>query len=110
MQCRKKERCVVEKDQGVCEAVSEAVCWVMGDPHFSTFDGTLFSFQGTRSYTLVNTTRQDPTLTDFTILTKNELRGNSIGSYIRSTTVYLLGHRISILSGQRGSVEVGFVN
>ncbi|XP_062321518.1 IgGFc-binding protein-like [Osmerus eperlanus] len=106
MQCREKERCVVEKDQAVCEALSKAVCWVMGDPHFSTFDGTLFSFQGTRSYTLVNTTRRDPTLTDFNILTKNELRGNSKFSYLRSATVYLLGRRISILSGQRGSVEV----
>jgi hypothetical protein len=62
---------------------------------------------GTCSYILVNTTGKDQSLPQFSILTKNELRINSKGSFLKSANIDLSGHRITILSGQRGTVEVG---
>ncbi|KAM6967545.1 IgGFc-binding protein-like [Aplochiton taeniatus] len=104
--CRQKERCVLKDGQPVCEALSKATCWAVGDPHYSTFDSYKYSFQGTCSYILLNTTSHDPTLPKITVISKNERWHQSPGSYVRSTTVDLLGIRIAVLGGQRGTVEV----
>ncbi|XP_064884055.1 LOW QUALITY PROTEIN: IgGFc-binding protein-like [Oncorhynchus nerka] len=105
-ECREKENCVVMNNKAICVAQSKAYCWLFGDPHYSTFDGQPFSFMGTCSYILVNTTGKDPSLPQFSIQTKNEPRVNSKGSFLKSANIDLSGHRITILSGQRGTVEI----
>ncbi|KAM9852278.1 IgGFc-binding protein-like isoform 2-T2 [Aulostomus maculatus] len=99
IECRKKEHCEVSEGQGICVPDSNALCWAFGDPHYTTFDGMSYSFQGTCTYILVKTT-------DVTVTTKNELRGNSDGSFVRSVTVEMLGHRIFIPADDRGIVLV----
>ncbi|XP_034005233.1 IgGFc-binding protein-like [Trematomus bernacchii] len=106
VKCRVKEHCVVSEGQGACVPDSTALCWAAGDPHYSTFDKHRYSFQGTCTYVLVNTTGLDPSLPSFTVISKNELRGNSEGSFVRSATVEMLGHRISIASSERGVILV----
>ncbi|XP_014056973.2 alpha-tectorin-like [Salmo salar] len=93
-------------NKAVCVAQSKATWWLFGDPHYSTFDGQPFSFMGTCSYILVNKTGKDPALLQFSIQTKNELRVNSKGSFLKSANIDLSGHRITILTGQRGTVEI----
>ena len=51
-----KEHCEVQEGHGVCVPDSEATCWIYGDPHYKTFDGWSYPFQGTCTYVLVNTT------------------------------------------------------
>ncbi|XP_051922507.1 IgGFc-binding protein-like [Hippocampus zosterae] len=104
--CRAKEHCEVSEGQGVCVPDATVLCWAFGDPHYTTFDGWSFSFQGTCSYVLVNTTGADPSLPEVTVTTKNELRGNSEGSFVRSASVELLGRTISIPRDERGFVLV----
>ncbi|XP_069040704.1 IgGFc-binding protein-like [Lepisosteus oculatus] len=104
--CRQKEDCIVRDTQAVCIAQSKATCWAMGDPHYQSFDGKPFSFQGTCSYILARTTGRDPTLTPFSILNKNEVRGNADGSFVKLVTVQVKGHEIAILRGERGRVRV----
>ncbi|KAK5862889.1 hypothetical protein PBY51_018240 [Eleginops maclovinus] len=106
VECRVKEHCVVSEGQGVCEPDSTALCWAFGDPHYNTFDKRSYSFQGTCTYVLVNTTGRDPSLPPFTVISKNEIRGNPEGSFVRSATVEMLGHRISIPSSDRGVILV----
>ncbi|CAJ1061895.1 IgGFc-binding protein-like [Xyrichtys novacula] len=100
IKCRVKEHCEVIEGEGVCVADFNTTCWAFGDPHIQRLDGGRFSFQGTCSYIFLTTTDLDPTLPKVTVTMKNELRGNSQGSYVRSVTVKILGHHIEIPSGQ----------
>ncbi|XP_066575344.1 IgGFc-binding protein isoform X4 [Amia ocellicauda] len=104
--CRKKEECIVRDRNAVCVATSKVTCWAMGDPHYQSFDGLPFSFQGTCTYTLSQTTGKDPTLTPFSIISKNEVRGNSEGSFVKSITIKIKDHEISIHRGESGSVRI----
>ncbi|XP_045148926.1 IgGFc-binding protein [Echinops telfairi] len=112
MTCRPQETCKEQGGQGVCVPNYEATCWLWGDPHYHSFDGRDFDFQGTCSYVLAaagcpGVSAQG--LTPFTVTTKNENRGNPAVSYVRLVTVSALGTNISIHKGEIGQVRVNGV-
>uniref|UniRef100_A0A8C9V6I5 Si:dkey-65b12.6 n=1 Tax=Scleropages formosus TaxID=113540 RepID=A0A8C9V6I5_SCLFO len=106
--CREKEDCILKGDTGtaICVPRSKTSCWAIGDPHYQTFDGTIFGFQGTCSYTVAKTNGKDDSLTAFSIVNKNEIRGNSDGSFLKSASIKVKGHEISILNHERGKVRI----
>ncbi|XP_049323399.1 IgGFc-binding protein [Astyanax mexicanus] len=104
--CREKEQCMEKEGKGMCVPKSKASCRAVGDPHYQTFDGSLFSFQGTCSYVLAKTSGEDKTLTNFTIIHKNELALGARGSYIKSVIIKLPGHDITVIHGNRNKVTV----
>ncbi|XP_007941342.1 IgGFc-binding protein [Orycteropus afer afer] len=110
--CRPQETCREQGGQGVCVPNYEATCWLWGDPHYHSFDGRDFDFQGTCSYVLAavgcpGVNAQG--LTPFSVITKNENRGNPAVSYVRLVTVTALGTNISIHKGEIGKVRVNGV-
>lgn len=100
------ETCEAQNNEAVCVPKSKASCHAIGDPQYRTFDGSLFSFQGICSYTLVKTSGKDKTLPDFSIVTKNRLGETGRGSYIKSAVINLLGHEITIVNRIRNKVIV----
>ncbi|XP_036130509.1 IgGFc-binding protein [Molossus molossus] len=110
--CRPQETCQEKDGQGVCVPNYEATCWLWGDPHYHSFDGWNFDFQGTCNYVLATTSCPGVNtqgLTPFTITTKNENRGNPAVAYVRMVTVTALNVNISIHKGETGKVRVNGV-
>ncbi|XP_023101598.2 IgGFc-binding protein [Felis catus] len=110
--CRPQETCQEKDGQGVCVPTYEATCWLWGDPHYHSFDGWDFDFQGTCDYVLAaagcpGVSAQG--LTPFTVTTKNENRGNPAVSFVRLVTVSALSVNISIHKGEIGKVRVNGV-
>ncbi len=75
----------------------EATCQARGDPHYSTFDGTLYDFMGRCEYVLA---KDNDT---FEIRQVNEPCGNGEPSCTKSLTVIFPNVTIQLL---RGSVVV----
>ncbi|KAL7840269.1 hypothetical protein AOLI_G00255920 [Acnodon oligacanthus] len=99
VKCREREQC----QKGVCVPTESATCWAVGDPHYKTFDGKRFDFQGTCTYTMSTTTNTE--LVPFIILAKNNHRGSNKVAYVRTVSVNVYNQTV-VASKQRGMVEV----
>ncbi|XP_066462519.1 IgGFc-binding protein-like [Eleutherodactylus coqui] len=104
--CRIKETCKIQGGNPVCVPNFSGTCWAWGDPHWHTFDGYNYDFQGTCTYVLAQYGGGDSGLVPFTIHEKNENRGSQAFSYVRSVDIYTYGQKISILKDEFGKVRV----
>nr|XP_020037419.1 IgGFc-binding protein [Castor canadensis] len=110
--CRPQETCKDQDGQGVCVPNYSSTCWLWGDPHYVSFDGWAFDFQGTCNYVLATTDCPGVSakgLPSFSITMKNENRGNPAVSYAKEVTVSVLGTNISIHKNEVGKVRVNGV-
>lgn len=78
-----------------------AVCTVFGDPHYRTFDGLLYNFQGPCTYLLA----QDCTTRNFSVRVRNAARLTNNFAWTKAITVLIGSHRISLRQRLRVQVD-----
>ncbi|CAL8305053.1 alpha-tectorin [Gadus morhua] len=104
--CGQLETCEQQEGAFYCQPVRTSTCVVFGDPHYHTFDGFLYHFQGTCSYLLARPCWEVVGLPYFSVEAKNENRGMASVSWLRDVTVEVYGHRVTLPKGSLGTAQV----
>lgn len=101
IKCKANEEIKILEGQCCPECIETAgTCTVFGDPHFKTFDGKFFSFQGSCKYLLT----ADCVDHSFSIRLTNDGRGTKHSSWTKTVTLKMKGVRVNL--GQKLRVKV----
>lgn len=92
LQCPKGYKLQFTPEACCPTCVEEAVCTVFGDPHYRTFDGKVYNFQGRCKYILA----RDCSNKTFSIKVQNDARRTSGFSWTHRVTILLERYRITL--------------
>lgn len=109
LQCRNQpcsfsQICKPASFQFSCQTVPRGTCTISGDPHYYTFDDTVFHFQGTCTYVLSEQCNSG--LPYYRVEGKNEHRGSTRVSWTRLVKVHVYNDTIELVKGRRGQAKV----
>ncbi len=105
--CGKGETCKLVNGVTGCHPKEHGKCVASGDPHYISFDGQKFDFQGTCVYVLATVCNDDKdNLTPFNVTQGNEKFGNGRVAVTRSIAVAVYGFHVYIQQGMPWKVTV----
>ncbi|KAF7242411.1 IgGFc-binding protein [Varanus komodoensis] len=109
IQCREGTVCKVVSGSARCAPIlpTQPVCWASGHPHYHTFDGHSYDFQGTCTYTVIKTCKPSSTLPFFHIFTKSQKRLPF--SFVNQVTITVYSYNITMVKYEYGLVRINQV-
>lgn len=102
---------LVQKEDECCPRchAPNGVCTVFGDPHYKTFDGRIFNFQGSCKYLLAYDCKgkeyghsKHPS---FEIRITNDARDSVAFSWVRVITMRFYGTKVSLLQNNKVNID-----
>uniref|UniRef100_A0A3B3CS42 Uncharacterized protein n=1 Tax=Oryzias melastigma TaxID=30732 RepID=A0A3B3CS42_ORYME len=102
--CSFSQVCMPNSFQFSCQTVHKRTCTISGDPHYYTFDNTVFHFQGTCTYVLSEQCQNG--LPYYRVEGKNEHRGSTHVSWTRLVKVFVYDETIELVKGNPGRAKV----
>ncbi|XP_062388334.1 IgGFc-binding protein-like isoform X3 [Sardina pilchardus] len=97
--CSFSQACRPASFQYSCQNIQRRTCTISGDPHYYTFDGKVFHFQGTCTYVLSEACGNG--LPYYRIEGKNEHRGSTHVSWTRLVRVWVYDEEIELVKDHR---------
>ncbi|XP_029942569.1 alpha-tectorin-like [Salarias fasciatus] len=103
--CGPQESCRVVEGVFGCHPKPHGTCYASGDPHYQTFDGKKFDFQGTCRYVLAKDCNGTGP-SQFSVEAKNEPWNGQLVSVTAEVFVKVCGYEVRMSRNNRGMVEV----
>lgn len=99
--CGPHEKCKVENGVQKCQPVGKGVCRASGDPHYRSFDGRVFDFQGMCTYTLSQSCGLEGThLVPYNVLVENtqwnKMRNRKVVAVTKMVAVEVYGFTVTM--------------
>ncbi|CAM2108069.1 unnamed protein product [Caretta caretta] len=104
--CGTGEQCRVVDGIQKCHPFGSATCSASGHPHYLSFDGVPFDFQGTCTYILAKTCTDASHLTPFTISVEKEDWGSGNVSMATLVSIQVYGITLTLLQNKQGLIMV----